>query len=165
MRKSGVKPNKIKKILYYPKKGYKNAIRILRMLAKEDTLSTKQIGISLSERGDFSHKQIKNKMEDLTMLGYCEEYKTVRNSEHMCENCNESSRYIINASQLELDIETMKNWPASKQREGHVIGQLLSFDCFNCRKEVEPHKEEYYKIQQDRLWSLSSNGKVVMLGL
>ena len=165
MRKSGIKPKKVKKILYYPKKGYKNAIRILKLLSNEEKLSTNQIGIKLSPSGEVSHRQIKDKMEYLTTLGYCSEYRTVRNSDHVCENCNESTRYFVEAKYLEGDIETMKNWPVEKQKEDHIIGQLLGFDCFNCGKYLKGHKTEYYKIQQDRFWSLSNNGKVVMLGI
>lgn len=178
MNKSLIRSKKVKKILYYPRKNYRNAIRTLKMLTKTDFMSIQNIAEKL---GNIPHLRTKLQLEYLAELGYVDEYGLVWNSDHPCEFCKKSKRFLTSRDLLDSAKETLENNKQKRElakkkkdynpknwfhcKDGHVLGRLVWLECFSCYKHVEEHKDEEYKIQQDRYWTLSYNGMLVMLGL
>jgi hypothetical protein len=183
MPKIGTSRKTTKKQLYYPKKSYRNAIRILDNLAKHDKMTTQSIADNLGKRWSYPHKRTSQILENLVEFGYCQKFGVVYNLNHNCEYCNESTRYFVDWESLQTKISMIKENNKNKIKakkdgtynpkeffdcdDGFALGRLLSLTCINCDKFImqSKHNDEQYKPLQDIYWKLSNNGKFVMLGL
>lgn len=183
MPRSRIKPKKLEKILYYPKKNYRTAVRILRLLSEYEFLTTNSISERLGKRWENPHSRTKTQMQYLNELGYCSEFGMVSNLKHVCDHCNKSTAYLVRLDSIKSSLRTLED--NKKQREefkklnpekfnpsnwfdceeGNVLGRLIWLTCSNCYKSIEPHKEEQYKIRDYHYWCLSNNGLYVMLVL
>ena len=183
MPKAGTSRKTTKKQLYYPKKSYRNAIRTLENLAKQDKMTTQSIADNLGKRWSYPHKRTNQTLENLVEFGYCQKFGVVYNLSHNCEYCNKSTRYFVDWKSLQTTITRIKDNNKNKIKakkevtynpkeffdceDGYVLGRLLSLTCRECGKFImQPnHKTEQYKPLQDIYWKLSNNGKFAMLGL
>lgn len=183
MPKLRTKPKKLEKILYYPKKNYRNAVRILKMLSKNQFLTTNDIAENLGKRWENPHSRTKLQMQYLVELGYCLEYGLVSNTKHVCNYCDKSTSYLVLLNSIESAIRTLEDNKKAREEfkrsnpekfdpsnwfdceEGNILGRLIWLTCSNCYKTVEPHKEEQYKVRNYHYWCLSDDGLYVALGL
>ncbi len=170
---------KYEKILYYRKKSYQSAVRVLRFLAKTNFLSTNEIADKLDRNWGRPHSHVKLLMQYLVKLDYCKEYGLVTNPDHVCDNCKKSKRYLVEVDSIEFAINRQKENKKSRDKaehdddfnlenwfpfkEGYVVGQLIWLQCFGCNKGVTAHSRDLYKILQDKYWELSENGIFVLL--
>jgi hypothetical protein len=173
------KNRKLIRILYYPKKNYRSAVRILKLLTQRDLCTTQSIAESIKTANN--HHGTKLQMEYLASLGYCEDYGIVSNSNHKCDYCKQTDRYVVKKEYLDSAVARLEENPKLKNenknkpdfdpsryfncKENCVLGRLVSLRCKGCCKYVESHNDEEYKVYQDRLWALTENGLYIFLVL
>lgn len=185
MPKSGINKKRNKQELYYPKRNYANAIRVLKILSKDKLLSTEQLRKKLGKRDDYPHKRARILLETLMEFDYCRDYGSVTSNDQFCTNCEKSKKFLVSMDGLRGALSTLeqnakerdiakkeggykpKNWFHCEK--GYVLGRLVWLNCINCDQHVEINTDRndwpQYKIQQDRYWSLTNNGKLVMFSL
>jgi len=167
--------------LYYPYKDYIHVMAILKYLTEIRYLSTNAIAEKLGKGWTYPQKRVKQITFRLEELGYCTDYRLVSNTSHICDQCKNSTSYLVQTKSLEGALETLENNKRNREeakkkdtynskdwfrcKEGHVLGRHISLECFYCNKHIESHRDEQYKIQQDRYWTLSYNGELVILGI
>jgi hypothetical protein len=174
------KGKRLTRILYYPRKNYRHAIQILKLLAEKEILPTQTIASMVKSANN--HHGTKLQMEYLTSLGYCEDYVMISNSDHSCDNCKKSYEYLLGTTNLEHALRTLEESQKLKEekknnpdfdpkdyhvfKKNHILGRLVSvFTCKECKKTVRAHLNEQYKIGSSILWTLSDNGKFLFLVL
>lgn len=181
MRKSRTKPEKLEKILYYPYKSYKNAVRILKILEKEEKATIHALTVNLSGKWEYPHNQTKAILQNLKKLGYVMDYGSVSNPNDNCQFCNNSTKYLVETEYLQgsikrmeennRDLEKAKMTPEYDPshffhcRDGYLLGRLLSRNCYNCGKYIDSHLDEEYKILHEHYWMLTTNGLLALLVL
>ena len=87
MPKLRIRKKSKEKILYYPKKNYQSAISILKLLARENHLTTNKIAEKIGKRWPMPHGRAKILLKYLVELNYVEEFGFVSNKNHVCEKC------------------------------------------------------------------------------
>lgn len=183
MPKSRTKRKNIVKKVYYPKRNYPTAIKILHLLARKRILSTKEIADELGSKYSYSHKRVRLVMIDLAELDYCEHYRWVTNKNHICPFCKIPTKLLVKSDELEKAVERIENDRKAIEKyqkeesydpniycvceSGFILGQLIHIKCNGCEKNIPiaPHFNDKYKIQQDKYWVLSYNGILVLLVL
>lgn len=169
----------------YLPRNYKTAIRILKLLARKRILSTQEIaeyrGESNGSPFPHSHNRIKSQMERLTELDFCEQYGLVTNKNHICQLCDKSTSYFVKTKQLNEALKRIARDTVSVEKyhhmeifdrniycvckPDHVLGKLVSLRCKGCDNNTPSNFEEEYNNSKYRYWSLSDNGKLVLLTL
>lgn len=173
------KTTTLKKILYYPKKNYRSAVQILKLLAEKEPLTTQKIAELIKTANN--HHGTKLQLEYLASLGYCEDYCIVSNPDHICNHCKKTTNFLVKKDYLNSALAGLeKNHKLREQnsnktdfnpdhyfkcRFGYVLGRLVGLTCKNCMKYVESHNDDEYKVYQDRLWMLTQNGRFLFLVL
>jgi hypothetical protein len=181
MRKSRIKRKKLEKILYYPYKSYRNAVRILKILEKQEKATIHAITVKLSGKWEYPHKQTKAILQNLKKLGYVTEYGSVSNPDHICQFCNNSTKYLVETEYLQSSIKRMEENNRDREkakttpkydpshffhcRDGYLLGRLLPRNCYNCGKYIDSYLDEEYKILHERYWMLTTNGLLALLVL
>jgi len=149
---------------YYPYKDYNNSSKILSYLSENRNLSTHQITEKLGRGYSYSQRRVTTMLNRLKELQYCEEYRIVSNSSHECDFCKSSKRYLVLPDSLKNTIKTLEKNKKPRD-EVHILGRQICLECFYCNEHIESHLDEQYKVQQDRYWTLSYNGELVILGI
>jgi len=172
----------LKNKVYYPEKDHILASKLLKVLSKYPFSSTVILSEKCTKKGyTYSQKRILITLSRLKEMNYSSEYATVSRKDHVCNFCKKSTRYFVERNSLDnsidiLDENKIKREKAKKNKDydpnhwfhckdGCVLGRLIGLQCFNCKKHVESKKNDEYKIGSYRYWSLSKNGKFVMLAL
>src|SRR5437879_401163 len=108
-RRSRRKSKKLEKIVYYRKKNYRSAIRILGLLSENKFLSTQRIADELGKKWSYPHSRTRQQLEYLQSLDYCQEYCKVSNDIHLCDHCKESRGYLVSMRSLESALKTLED--------------------------------------------------------
>ena len=180
MPKSHVRHRKVEKILYYRKKSRRTANRILKLLAKNNYISTEGFVKEFTRKWEWPHNQMKDRLRYLVDLDYCQEYILVSNPLHQCNYCK-STNYFVNVDSIESAKKTLednkllrqeakekedfnpKNWFYCKDQ--HVLGRLIGLTCAGCNEYVESHRDDEYKIRNYSYWTLTENGLYATLAI
>lgn len=172
----------LKNQVYYPGKDHILASKLLKVLSKYPFSSTAVLSEKCTMRDyAYSQKRILITLSRLKEMDYCSEYATVSRKEHVCNFCEKSTRYFVERNSLDgsieiLDENKIKREKAKKNKDydpkhwfhckvGYVLGRLVWLQCFNCEKHIDSKNDDEYKMGSYRYWSLSQNGKFVMLAL
>ena len=171
--------------MYYPHRDYRNAKRILKVLASRKCLKTHEIAESMgSRRWEYPQNRTIQILERLKELGYCQEYRCLIGSKHKCG----SKRFMVERKRLESELkfvqENKKKGYGLTCKDGCILGRLLhGMFCYGCYESVEPNNDEEYKIEKVgtvsrsklnskvkllydvRYWFLTSNGELAALVL
>jgi len=168
--------------VYYPEKDHILAFKLLGILSKHPFTSTVGLAEKCSKKlYTYSQKRTLTTLSRLKEMDYCIDYNTVSREEHVCNFCKNCSKYFEHYDSLNNTISLyaenkIEREKAKKQdnydpqyyfhvTEGYVLGRQVNLRCFNCLEYVKSEKKNEYKIGHYRYWSLSENGKYVMLSL
>lgn len=168
-----------KKIPYYDRKNRRYVLPILKLLAKDNLVLTEDIARKIKTEKNIHGTKIQ--LRDLERLEYCESYGMVSNEKHVCEKCGQSANYLVAHGSLEqakqlLEKDRKRYVEKSKQPDfdpkhyhicskGFVLGRLVWLECKRCRKHVDSHMDEEYKVTNKVWWELTENGQYVFLGI
>ncbi|MCA9827122.1 MAG: hypothetical protein KC444_01840 [Nitrosopumilus sp.] len=173
MPKSRLKKHSTKKQVYYRRKDYRNAIKTLKLIAKNPFSPTHQIAEKLGDGFAIPQNRVIGMMNHLKELDYCTEYSKIFNEKYVCSHCSKSYYYLVKRKQLDfaLDENEKRKKRGNKfvSQEGYVLDRPIVIICDNCFVVPEPHDDEF-KIRKRKhdyykYWRLSDNGLFVVLTL
>lgn len=183
MSKQSIKKKYSGKQVYYPYKDKRHIMTILNYLSTNNHPSTYKIADIIGKNWSHPQKRVTQMLTRLKELDYVTDFRLVTNTDHICNFCEQSSRYLVTTESLEKGIQTLEN--NLKHRDevtkkpdfnpkdwfhcdgGFILGRLISMICFECYSLVNDpkHFDEQYKIHPQILWTLTQNGELAMLAI
>jgi len=183
MTKQGTKKRNSSKQVYYPYKDKRHVMTILNNLSSNAYVSTHEIANIIGKNRSHPQKRVTQVLNRLKEFDYVSDYRLVSNSNHTCNFCKNSTRYLVTTESLEGGIHTLKinmkrrdeakNKPYYNSKDwfncnkGYILGRLISMTCEECNMFVNDptHFDEQYKIHPKRLWTLTQNGELAILAI
>src|SRR3990172_11362960 len=182
MPKQTSKQKRIINQVYYPFKDKRHIMTILNYLSSNAYASTHEIAEMLGK--SWSYPQIRTNMmlKRLKEFEYVLDYRVVSDPDHVCKNCNNSTKYLVRTESLDEAIRILENHKKRREEakqqgkdpnvffqcdDGYVLGRLIGKNCFNCHEFVNDtaYHDVRYKIHSSNNWALTHNGELAMLGI
>ena len=183
MPKQSTKKRNSSKQVYYPYKDKRHVMTILNYLPDNPYTSTHEIANIIGKNWSHPQKRVTQMLSRMKELDYVSDYRLVSNSNHNCNFCKNSTRYLVTTESLEDGIRTLEsnmkrrdeveNKPDYNSKDwfncddGCILGRLVSMTCEECNRFVDDpsHFDEQYKIHPQRLWILTQNGELAILAI
>lgn len=141
----------------YPYRNHKLALKILRLLNRENGYTTNEIRDKLGVNSPYSQKKVRETLERLNELGYCQEIedKLKRTKWISLEELNKSKHFKGSFHPNKLD----NGW---EKINGSTFQKKNSSNYILCQIPMN-RKKEFCVESRIRRWNVSFKGKLLIL--